>query len=225
MLDNLEQVVDAAPELAALLEACPNLRLLVTSRELLRVRGEVEYPVLPLADPDAVELFCARSRLEPDATIAELCRRARQPAARARAGRRPHEPSSPPPRSSSGSRSASTCSRAAATPTHASRRCERRSNGRTTCSRRQEQQLFARLAVFRGGCTLEAAEQVADADLDTLQSLVDKSLLRHTDERFWMLETIREYAAERLERRARPMTPVGAMPCTSSRLPRRLRAR
>src|SRR5205823_638050 len=61
-----------------------------------------------------------------------------------------------------------------------------------------EQRLLARLAVFRGGCTLEAAERVADADLDTLQSLVDKSLLRHTNERFWMLETIREYARGRL---------------------------
>ena len=62
----------------------------------------------------------------------------------------------------------------------------------------QEQQLFARLAVFRGGCTLAAAEDVARADLDTLQSLVDKSLIRMRDGRFWMLETIREYASERL---------------------------
>jgi tetratricopeptide (TPR) repeat protein len=62
----------------------------------------------------------------------------------------------------------------------------------------EEQRLFARLAVFRGGCTLEAAEEVADADLDLLQSLVDKSLLRHTSERFQMLETIHEYARERL---------------------------
>jgi non-specific serine/threonine protein kinase len=62
-----------------------------------------------------------------------------------------------------------------------------------------EQQLFARLAVFAGGCTLEAAEEVLEAQLDTLQSLVDKSLVRHTAERFWMLETIREYAAEQLE--------------------------
>ena len=54
------------------------------------------------------------------------------------------------------------------------------------------------LAVFTGGCTLEAAEQVADATVDALQSLFDKSLLRRTDERFWMLETIREYAIERL---------------------------
>ena len=63
---------------------------------------------------------------------------------------------------------------------------------------RDEQRLFARLAVFVGGCTLEAAEEVADADLDTLQSLVEKNLLRHSGERFWMLETIREYALEQL---------------------------
>jgi len=63
----------------------------------------------------------------------------------------------------------------------------------------EEKRLFARLAIFAGGCTLEAAEEVALADLDTLQSLVNKSLVRHTGERFWMLETIREYAAEQLK--------------------------
>ena len=57
-----------------------------------------------------------------------------------------------------------------------------------------ERHLFARLSVFAGGCTLEAAEEVCDADLDTLQSLVEKSLLRCTDGRYWMLETIREFA-------------------------------
>jgi tetratricopeptide (TPR) repeat protein len=62
-----------------------------------------------------------------------------------------------------------------------------------------EQRLFARLAVFRGGCALDAVEGVIGADLDALTSLVDKSLLRHRDDRFSMLETIREYAAERLE--------------------------
>ena len=63
----------------------------------------------------------------------------------------------------------------------------------------EERRLFARLAVFNGSCTLEAAERIADADLDSLQSLVDKSLLRQADERFLMLGTIREYAAERLD--------------------------
>lgn len=53
--------------------------------------------------------------------------------------------------------------------------------------------------MFAGGCTLSSAEKVAHADLDVLQSLVDRSLLRHTDGRFSMLETIREYGAEQLE--------------------------
>ena len=57
---------------------------------------------------------------------------------------------------------------------------------------------MARLSVFAGGCTLEAGEEVVDADLDTLQSLGDKSLLRFADGRYWMLETIREFAAELL---------------------------
>ena len=65
----------------------------------------------------------------------------------------------------------------------------------------EERLLFEGLSVFRGGCTLEAAEEVCDADIDTLQSLIDKSLLRRQGERFWMLETIREYATERLEER------------------------
>ncbi len=66
-----------------------------------------------------------------------------------------------------------------------------------------EAQLFCRLAVFVGGCTYEAAEQVAGADPDTLQSLLDKSLLRKRDAaygpRYWMLETIREFAVEQLD--------------------------
>jgi predicted ATPase len=75
LLDNLEQVVEAAPELSALLQACPNLTLLCTSRELLRIQGEVEYEVPPLASPEAVSLFCERSGLEPSEEIAELCAR------------------------------------------------------------------------------------------------------------------------------------------------------
>ena len=72
LLDNLEQVVEVAPDLASLVEVCPNLHLLVTSRELLRVRGEVDYPVPPLAEPEAVTLFCERSGLDPDDTTVEL---------------------------------------------------------------------------------------------------------------------------------------------------------
>jgi predicted ATPase/class 3 adenylate cyclase len=197
LLDNLEQVVEAAPALGELLESCPNLKLLVTSRELLRIRGEVEYPVPPLAEPEAVELFCQRSRLEPDETIAELCRRLDDlPLALELAAARTSVLSP------------------GQILERLSQRLDLLKGGRDAEARQQtlratiewshelltpeEQTLFARLAVFRGGCTLEAAEQVAGADLDTLQSLVDKSLVRHTVERFWMLETIRAYARERL---------------------------
>ena len=198
LLDNLEQVVAAAPELATLVEACPNLRLLVTSRERLRVRGEVEYPVLPLADPEAVELFCARARVDADDTIRELCRALDNlPLAIELAAARTSVLSP------------------AQILERLSGRLDLLKGGRDADPRQQtlratiewsfellaadEQRLFARLAVFAGGATLEAAEQVAEADLDALQSLVDKSLVRRTAERFWMLETIREFATERLQ--------------------------
>jgi DNA-binding SARP family transcriptional activator len=58
LLDNLEHVMDAAPEVSALLAACPNLRVLVTSRAGLRVRGEQRFPIAPLDLDAAVELFC-----------------------------------------------------------------------------------------------------------------------------------------------------------------------
>jgi predicted ATPase/class 3 adenylate cyclase len=198
LLDNLEQVIDAGPELAALLEACPNLALLVTSRELLRVRGEVEYPVAPLADPEAVALFCARSQLDPDDTVRDLCRRLDNlPLALELAAARTRVLSP------------------AQTLERLGQRLDLLRGGRDADPRQQtlratiawsyellsddEQTLFARLAVFSGGCTLDAAEEVAGADLDVLQSLVEKSLVRHTGERFWMLETIREFALERLD--------------------------
>jgi predicted ATPase/class 3 adenylate cyclase len=201
VLDNLEQVIEAAPELVSLVESCPNLRLLTTSRELLRIRGEVEYPVPPLADPEAVELFCARSGLEPNEAIAELCRRLDNlPLAVELAAARTRVLSP------------------AQILERLSGRLDLLKGGRDADRRQvtlratiewsqdllseEEKALFARLSVFRGGCTLEAAEEVAVAHLDTLQSLVDKSLLRHTGDRFWMLETIREYAGEQLARRA-----------------------
>ena len=199
LLDNFEQVIDRAPELSSLLSTCPNLSLLVTSRELLRVQGEVEYAVPPLAGSEAVELFCARAQLEPDDTIAELCR---------------HLDDMPLAVELAAARTS------ALTPPQILERISQRldllKGGRDVDPRQQtlratiewsyellietEQQLFARLSVFAAGCTLEAAEEVCSADLDILQSLVEKSLLRFTDGRYWMLETIREYAAEQLAR-------------------------
>jgi predicted ATPase len=197
LVDNLEQVIGAAPELGALVEACPNLRLLVTSRELLRVRGEVEYEVLPLAEPDAVELFCARARVEPGPVVEELCRgldnlplALELAAARAKvlAPDRLLERLSQRLDLLKGGRDAD--------PRQATLRATIVWSHDLLDER--ERRLLRRLAVFAGGCTLEAAEEVAEADLDTLQSLVEKSLVRFTGGRYWMLETIREFAAERL---------------------------
>jgi predicted ATPase len=75
LLDNFEQVVDAAPGLPPLLESCPSLRLLVTSRELLRVRGEVEYRVPPRGQRGRGALLRPIRSGAPDAAVAELCRR------------------------------------------------------------------------------------------------------------------------------------------------------
>jgi predicted ATPase len=202
LLDNLEQVIECASELSTLLQACPNLTLLVTSRELLRISGEVEYPVPPLAQPEAVSLFCERAQTEPSEEIAELCARLDSlPLAVELAAARTK----------------------ALSPSQILERLEGRldllKGGRYADPRQQtlratiewsyelltpeEQGLFARLSVFQGGCTLEAAEEVAGADLDTLQSLVEKSLLRFSAERYWMLETIREYAGQREEESSR----------------------
>ncbi len=109
LLDNLEQVIDAAPALGELVEACPNLRLLVTSRELLRVRGEVEYEVLPLANSEAVTLFCERAVVPASPAVEELCRRLDDMPLAARARRGAREGARPRSRSSTGSGSGSTC--------------------------------------------------------------------------------------------------------------------
>ena len=197
VLDNLEQVVESAPEVSRLVAGCPKLRVLATSRERLRVRGETEYAVPPLTLDEAVELFATRSGLQPEATMAELCRRLDNlPLAVELAAAR-----------------ASVLSPAQIV-ARLSQRLDVLKGGRDAEARQQtlratiewsydllsngEKQLFTRLGVFAGGWTLEAAEQIADADLDSLQALVDKSLVRHAGERFSMLETIREYALEKL---------------------------
>ena len=233
VLDNFEQLLPAASIVAEVLAAAPLLTVLVMSRVPLHLRSEREFPVPALQLPDrtalpprellsqyeSVRLFIERAQdVRPDWTItdanapavAEICYRLdglplaiELAAARVKA----LTPdailarlSSPLKLLTGGARDAHS----------------RQQTLRATIDwsyhllEREEQVVFWRLAVFVGGCTVEAAEAVCDhagelrADvLDLLQSLVDKSLLRQpADEpgepRFAMLETIHEYARERL---------------------------
>ncbi|HSI98081.1 MAG TPA: adenylate/guanylate cyclase domain-containing protein [Gaiellaceae bacterium] len=203
LFDNFEHVVEAASGVASLLTSCPNLELLVTSREPLHVTGEQEYPVPPLVHEEGVGFFLARARavkpdFEANGSVSEICLRLDDlPLALELAAARVR----------------------ALSPAQILERLEQRlplliAGARDAPERQrtlrgtiewshdlltpEEQQLFRRLSVFAGGCTLEAAEEVSDADLAVLQSLIEKSLLRFSDERYWMLETIREFAGEQL---------------------------
>jgi predicted ATPase/class 3 adenylate cyclase len=205
LLDNAEHLLEAAPSLAQLLAAAPRLRLLVTSRAPLHLSGEREYPLQPLPDADAVMLFVERARsvgreLHPNGTVAAICRRldglplaVELAAARTKLldpdtllRRLEHAlplltggPRDAPQRQRT-LRAAIEWSHELLSP--------------------EQQQLFRRLAVFAGGCSLEAAEELCEADLDALAALVDLSLLKPIGaNRLIMLETIREYALERLE--------------------------
>ena len=236
VLDNFEQVLPAASVAADLLAACPGLAVLATSREPLRLRGEQEYAVPPLALPEprqattsevvahspAVALFVQRARAiradfaltdENAPAVTEICARLdglplaiELAAARVRL----------------------------LTPEMMAERLERRlllltGGARDLPDRHQtlrntiawshdlldehERRLFRHLSAFVGGWTVEAAEAVCDLGdpgdldvdlLDGLESLSSKNLVRRGEDsngeaRFWMLETIREYALERLE--------------------------
>jgi predicted ATPase len=211
LLDNVEQVVTAGPQIGELLGTCPELRVLATSREALRVQGEHRYPVPPLPPAAAVQLFVARARaVRPDFALADenapvvagICRRLDcLPLAIELAAARV------------------TILAPAALLVRLERRLPLLTGGPRDLPARQqtlrdalawshdlldpaEQVLFRRLAVFVGGFAPEAAEALAGAGLDDLASLVGKSLLdRQEDDReprFAMLETIREYGLERL---------------------------
>jgi predicted ATPase len=201
VLDNFEQVLDAAAGVAELLQRTPHLKLLCTSRELLRIDGEREYAVDPMRLDDAVRLFEERAaRHEPVAAVREICRRLDcLPLAVELAAARTNVLAPAQlldrlqqalPILTGGRRDAP----------------ERQRTLRATIAwshdllDARERQLFRRFGVFVGSFTIDAAEQVAEADLDTLGALVDKSLLRRWESgRFGMLDTIHEYAREQLE--------------------------
>lgn len=219
LLDNFEQVLAAATVVAETLDACPSLKIVVTSRSALRIYGEQEFPVAPLAQNSAVELFVQRAAsVWPDFAITsenapaiqEICQRLDGlPLAIELAAARTKvlPPSAILDRLQS--------------------RLQLLTGGALDLPERQqalrktidwshrllseaEAKLFRRLSVFVGGCTLEGAEAVCNTTQDLgldlfegLSSLADKNLVQRVDRaeaepRFVMLETIREYALERL---------------------------
>ena len=217
VLDNFEQVMPAAPHVARLVSDAPTLTVMTTSREPLGIAGEREFPVAPMG-ADAVALFVERARAidpafdvsgEAGDAIAEICRRldglplaVELAAARVRTlgveeilerlDRRL-------PLLTGGARDAPARQRtlrAAIEWGH-------------DLLDEPERVLFRRLSVFAGGWTLEAAQEVADLEadpgetLDLLAALVQKSLVRRIaggpQGRFGMYETLREFAAERLD--------------------------
>src|SRR2546421_286358 len=233
LLDNFEQVLQASPALVEMLLACPSIKIMVTSRAVLHVEGEYEFSVPPLSLPDplhlpapeqllhyaAVTLFVERAQMvkptfvlseDNAAAIAGICiqvdglplslelaaARSKLLSPQALLGRLNH-------------RLAVLTGGRQDAPT-------RQQTLRDTISwsydllTAQEQRCFRRLAIFVGGCTLEAAEAICSRDaelslpaIDLVASLLDKSLLQQSDRagdesRLLMLETIREYALERL---------------------------
>jgi predicted ATPase len=203
VLDNFEQLLEAAPQLAELLGQAPKLKLLVTSRESLHLAGEQGYPLPPLTDPEAERLFLERAQattpgFRPNEHVPAICRRLDNlPLALELAAARVRVLSPQALLARLEQRLPVLTSGPLDAP-------ERQRTLRATTQwsyellEAEEQRLFAELAVFVGGCTLEAAEQVVGADLDRLQSLVEKSLLHQIGDRFSMLETIREFGLELL---------------------------
>jgi len=211
ILDNLEHVVDAAADVAALVSRAGGLTVLATSREPLRIDAEQEFPLAPLEAADAIELFSDRATLvdpdfEADGPTAEICERLdglplaiELAAARVRL----------------------------LPPSAMLERLERRlpllrSSARDIPDRQRtlqatidwsygllspvEQELFRKLAVFAGGCSLDAAETVCSADPDVLEALVQKNLVLQRRDvegnaRFLMLATVQEFADDQLEAR------------------------
>jgi predicted ATPase/DNA-binding winged helix-turn-helix (wHTH) protein len=219
MLDNFEQVISAATVVAETLEACPSLKILVTSRSCLRIYGEQEFPVTPLAQNSAIELFSQRaSAVWPDfaitsenaAAVEEICSRLdglplaiELAAARTKVlspGAILDRLQSPLQLLTGG----------ALDLPERQQTLRKAIDWSHSLLNDAEQTLFRRFSVFVGGCTLEEAEAVCntrrDLDIDLfegLSSLVDKNLVQRMDRtqtkpRFAMLETIREFALERL---------------------------
>ena len=205
VLDNMEHLLEAAGQVSSLLADAPSLKVLTTSRAPLRVSGEYEYALDPLPLEEAVELFLERARavrrdVGLDDAVSEICRRLDGlPLALELAASRV-KVFDPPlllerlerrlPLLTGGARDAP----------------ERQQTLRAAIEWSYElledplKQSLRGLAVFAGSFSLDAAETVTGTDLEHLTALVDWSLVKPIGNgRFFMLETIREYAVELLE--------------------------
>jgi predicted ATPase/class 3 adenylate cyclase len=207
LLDNFEHLLPAASAVAELLATAKGLRLVVTSRAPLRLSGEHEYPLEPLLSDDAVTLFLERARgasrtLVRDETAEAICRRLDcLPLAIELAAARTRllAPETLLERLDDSLALLTGGARDAP---------ERQRTLRATIEwshallDERGKELFARLAVFAGTFSLRAATSICATDIDVLQNLVEASLVKPAgDDRYLMLETIREYAAERLDQR------------------------
>ncbi|HZH98642.1 MAG TPA: NB-ARC domain-containing protein, partial [Fimbriimonadaceae bacterium] len=232
VLDNFERLLGAGPPLAQLLAACPRMKVLVTSRVVLRLQGEHNYEVPPLTLPPAghrpspeqlgryegIRLFMQRAQAanshftiatENAPAVVELCQRLDGlPLAIELAAARVRLLPPEAVLARLGNRLGLLTGGARDLP-HRQRTLRATLDWSYDLLSVAERSLFARLAVFVGGWTLEAAEAVCDVGdeaevLQHMSALVDKSLvqqqasIRH-EPRFAMLETVREYALERLE--------------------------
>jgi predicted ATPase/DNA-binding SARP family transcriptional activator len=223
VLDNFEQLLDAGPAVSQVLASTPGVVILATSRAPLRLAAEHEYPVPPFASPaegvpfeevvrnDAVRLFTARARAvnpsfdlteQAAGDVARICRRLDGlPLAIELAAART--------KLLSPSELLERLDGRADLLRHGPRDAPARQQTLTATIQwsyellsGHERAIFARLAVFPAGCTVEAAESVCDADLDSVESLVANSLLRRRENagvRLAMLETVRRFALDRLE--------------------------
>jgi predicted ATPase/class 3 adenylate cyclase len=211
VVDNCEHVLQAVADLTqALVASCPGLVVVASSRERFGLRAERIYEVPPMAPSDGVALFVERaSAISPgfqaDEHVRAICEAVDElPLAIELAAARVRVLSTNVIRE----RLAESLSLLASRNRDVEER-QRTLEATIAWSYEllndDERRALRGLSVFAGGCTLAAAEAVAGADLDSLESLLDKSLIRHrvdeTDhDRYWMLETLREYAQRELQR-------------------------
>jgi predicted ATPase/class 3 adenylate cyclase len=207
LVDNCEHLLPGVAQPIAALRDVPGVTVLATSRERLQLQGEQVFGVPPLSEADGVRLFVSRAtavgaQVSATAEVEELCERLDElPLALELAAARTVLFSPRQLLDRLGKRLDLLKGPRDLDPRQQTLRATIEWSHELLSP--EERQLLRRLAVFSGECTFQAAEAVCDADPDTLQALLDKSLVRRREDdgerRYWMLETIREYALERLE--------------------------